>query len=95
MVFIKILLEFNYFYIKFNQKKRGRGGEEETWLVMVIQFRPQEVDLSGKTSAGGNGNGGDGNVSESRGDGAVEGGGAGGCSGGDDVGGGDDGAERR
>ena len=61
---------------------------------LVIEFRPQEIDLSGKTSAGGNGNGGDGNVSEGRGDGALEGEGAGVCNGGDDVGGGEDGAER-
>ena len=70
--------------------------KKRTWLV--VELGPQEIDFSRKTSAGGDGEGGDGDLSDCGGDGAVEGGGAcgGGCGcDGVGVGGGENGAQRR
>lgn len=38
---------------------------------MIIEFGPQKIDLGGETSAGSNGEGGDGNLSDGRGDGGM------------------------
>lgn len=61
---------------------------KRTWLR--FEFGPQEINLCGKTSPGGDGDGGDSDLSDGGGDGAVERARAGG---GDEVGRGEDGAE--
>lgn len=63
-----------------------------TWLR--FEFGPQEINLRGKASPGGDGDGGDSDLSDGGGDGAVERARAGGGGGGsDEVGRGEDGAE--
>lgn len=62
-----------------------------TWLG--FHFGPQEIDLSGKTGPGGDGDGGDRDLSDGGGDGTVERARAGGSA--DDVGRGEDGAKGR
>lgn len=64
---------------------------KRTWLR--FEFGPQEINLGGKTSPGGDGDGGDSDLSDGGGDGAVERARAG--SRGDEVGRGEDGADGR
>lgn len=61
------------------------------WLR--FEFGPQEINLGGKTSPGGDGDGGDCDLSDGGGDGTVESARAGGGGGGDEVGRGEYGAE--
>ena len=59
-----------------------KANKHKTWLF--LRFGPQEINLGGETSSGGNCDGGDGDLRDGGGDGAVERGGGGGsfrCSG--------------